>query len=174
MASVSKRPDGQWRARYRDEAARNTLSVPSARPTRSGGSEKITASGHGRVRQSAGWPGHVQGDTPSGGAAGRCIAALRSIIESALRRHAYPVLGDRPMSAIKPSDAQAWAKRLTERLAPSSVRVMHGVVAGMFRAAMRDRLIAANPCDAPGYPRYRAARLSRCRPRHCPGLADAV
>jgi Phage integrase, N-terminal SAM-like domain len=74
-------------------------------------------------------------------------------IERQLRRHAYPVLGDRPLSSIKPSDIQAWVKRLTSDLAPSTVGVVHGIVSGIFRAAMRDRVIAHNPCDGTKLPK---------------------
>ena len=88
-------------------------------------------------------------------------------IESALRRHTYPTLGDKPLSAIKPSDVQTWVKRLSERLAPRSVILVHGVAAGVFKAAVRDRLIASNPCDGRGCRRCPADRLSRCRPRQC-------
>jgi integrase len=57
------------------------------------------------------------------------------------------------LSAIKPSDVQAWVKRLSERLAPRSVILAHGVVAGVFKAATRDRLIASNPCDGTRLPK---------------------
>jgi integrase len=48
---------------------------------------------------------------------------------------------------------QAWVKRLSERLAPRSVILAHGVVAGVFKAATRDRLIASNPCDGTRLPK---------------------
>lgn len=68
-------------------------------------------------------------------------------VEGKLRQHAYPVLGDRPLSSVRPSDIQAWVKGMTDRLAPSTVGTVHGVVSGIFRAAVRDRLIVANPCE---------------------------
>jgi hypothetical protein len=57
------------------------------------------------------------------------------------------------LSAIKPSDVQAWVKRLSERLAPRSVILAHGIAALNTPAAMRDRLIASNPCDGTGLPK---------------------
>jgi len=32
-------------------------------------------------------------------------------------------------------------------LGPSTVGVVHSIVAGVFKAAVRDRRIVANPCD---------------------------
>jgi hypothetical protein len=64
-------------------------------------------------------------------------------VETMLRRHAYPVLGDRPMSSIRPSEVQAWVKRLSTgedrpALAPATVGVVHGLVAAVFTSAVRD------------------------------------
>src|SRR4029453_9317454 len=92
--------------------------------------------------------------TPNSGEPARCTASPSQLtIESALRRHTYPTLGDKPLSGIKPSDVQAWVKRLSERLAPRSVILAHGVVAGVFKAATRDRLVASNPCDGTRLPK---------------------
>ena len=100
--------------------------------------------------------------------------STRVYIERQLRRHAYPVLGDRPMSSIRPSDIQAWAKGLTEELAPSTVGVAHGIVSGIFRAAMRDRVIAHNPCDGTKLPKATKARVDPLATEVVLALADAV
>jgi Phage integrase central domain len=80
-------------------------------------------------------------------------------IERQLRRHAYPVLGDRPMSSIRPSDIQAWVEGLAGERAPSTVGVVHGIVSGIFRAAMRDGVIAHNPCDGRKLPKTTKSRI---------------
>ena len=41
---------------------------------------------------------------------------------------------------------------MTEQLACSTVGVIHGIVSGIFRAAVRDRVIAHNPCDSTKLP----------------------
>jgi integrase len=68
-----------------------------------------------------------------------------------LRRHAYPVLGDRPLSSTLPSDIQAWVKGL--ELAPATIGVVHGVVSTIMKAAIRDQRIVANPCDGSKLPK---------------------
>ena len=64
---------------------------------------------------------------------------------SRLERHVYPVLGHRPLVAIRNSELQAFVTGLN--LAPSSVRPVWSTVSAIMRAAVRDRLIGHNPCD---------------------------
>jgi integrase len=72
-------------------------------------------------------------------------------VETMLRRHAYPAFGDRPIGAIRPSEIQAWVKG--SPLAPTTVHVLHGLVSAIFRAAVRDRIIPASPCEQTKLPR---------------------
>jgi len=66
--------------------------------------------------------------------------------ESYLPLHAYPVLGKRPLGAIRRSEIQAWVQGLSEVLAPGSVEVVYRWVAAIFKAAVGDQLIGASPC----------------------------
>jgi hypothetical protein len=52
-------------------------------------------------------------------------------VETMLRRHAYPTLGDRHLTSILPSDIQAWITSL--ELAPATVGVLHGIVSTVMR-----------------------------------------
>lgn len=81
----------------------------------------------------------------------------RAHVETMLRRHAYPTLGDRPLSSILPSDVQAWIQGLA--LAPATVGVVHGLVSTVMKAAMRDRRIIANPCDGTKLPKVQRAQI---------------
>ena len=77
-----------------------------------------------------------------------------------LRRHAYPTFGDRQLSTILPSEVQAWVRLLgtigpagrRTALAPETVAVLHSIVSAIFRAAVRDRKIIANPCEGTRLP----------------------
>ncbi len=70
---------------------------------------------------------------------------MRDKVERTLKRHVYPALGDLALSAIRPSAVQAWASGLP--LAPAAARVVLGYLSSVFRSAVRDRLVASNPCD---------------------------
>ena len=43
--------------------------------------------------------------------------------------------------------------------APRTVGTLHGIVSGIFRAAVRDRLIVSNPCEGTPLPRVSKARV---------------
>jgi integrase len=72
-------------------------------------------------------------------------------VETMLRRHAYSAFGDRPLNTIRPSEIQAWVKG--SPLAPATVHVLHGTVAAVFRAAIRDRIVPLSPCEQTKLPR---------------------
>jgi len=67
-------------------------------------------------------------------------------VEQQLRLHVYPIIGDRPIASVRTSDVQSLVHRLSAALAPSTVAVVYGRVVAVFRAAVRDRIIAASPC----------------------------
>ena len=62
----------------------------------------------------------------------------RAHVETMLRRHAYPFLGDRPMANILPSEVQGWVAQLSagdpslkrKPLAPNTVGVVHSTGRG--------------------------------------------
>ena len=70
-----------------------------------------------------------------------------ALVESHLRHHVLPFFEDRPLGTIRPSDIQAWARGRSAVLAPATLKVVYRYMAAIFGAAVRDRLIAASPCD---------------------------
>jgi hypothetical protein len=70
---------------------------------------------------------------------------MKDKVERALRLHVYPLLGDRRIGGIRPSEVQAWVTGV--ELAPSTAAVVLGHVSVIFRAAVRDRIIASNPAE---------------------------
>ncbi|BBX69582.1 tyrosine-type recombinase/integrase [Mycolicibacterium psychrotolerans] len=97
----------------------------------------------------------------------------RAHVETMLRRHAYPTLGDRQLSSILPSDVQAWVKSL-DYLAPATVGVVHGLVSTVMKSAIRDRRIAANPCDGTKLPKVQRAQVVPLTTEQVNAVRDAV
>lgn len=64
-------------------------------------------------------------------------------VESQLRVHVYPVIGPRPLAAIRTSELQAFVSGLAA--APSSVRTIFATVKTVLAAASLDRVIPRNP-----------------------------
>lgn len=152
MASIDKR-NGKWRARYRDPSgeqrskqfvrkidAQRFLNEQTAATVTgqyvSPDAGKITFRDYAEQWRTA------QVHRPTTAAS----------YETQLRRHAYPAFGDRPLHSILPSNIQAWVKGLTLDLAPSTVAVTHGIVASVFKAAVRDKRIFTNPCEGTKLP----------------------
>jgi integrase len=166
MASIARRPNGQWRARYQapdgkwharhfarkidaqkwlDEQTAGIVTGTYVDP-RAG---KVTFTEYAETWRKA------QVHRPS----------TQVLVEATLRRNAFPALGARPLAAILPSDIQAWVKRLStggpdrQALTPATVAVVHGIVSGIFRAAIRDRKIVANPCESTRLPNVTPKRI---------------
>lgn len=162
MSSIAKRPDGRWRARYRDDSGKEHSRHFNRRVDARRWLDEVTTSvvtgtyvdpKAGRVRfrdQAEAWR-----------LAQVHRASTRAHVETMLRRHAYPTFGDRELSSILPSEVQAWVSRLSATLAPSTVGVVHGLVSATMNAAVRDRRIHRNPCEGTNLP---ATTLKRVTP----------
>jgi integrase len=153
MASIQRRPSGKWRARYRDENGREFARHFNRKVDAQRWLDEVTASlvtgqyvapDAGRItfRQYAEQWRRAQVHRPTSA----------EKVESILRLHAYPVLGELELRTILPSHVQAWVKGLSAKLAPSTISVVHGVVAGVFKAAVADRRIVASPCQGTRLP----------------------
>ncbi|MEX2501222.1 MAG: hypothetical protein WD336_02500, partial [Trueperaceae bacterium] len=131
MASITKRPNGAWRARYRDPAGREHARHFDRKTDAQRWLDEVTTdlvtgryvdpnAGRATFREYAEAWRRAQVHRPSSAAK----------VESILRLHAYPAFGAQPLASILPSHLQAWVKGLP--LAPSTVAVVHGVVASVF------------------------------------------
>lgn len=168
MASIQRRPGGRWRARYRDVTGREHAKHFVRRLDAQRWLDEVTTSivtgqyvdpraGQITFREYAEQWRAIQVHRPTSAAH----------VESMLRRHTYPVFGDRPIGSILPSEIQAWVKLLRigdvaakrKPLQPSTIGVIHGFVSGIFRSAIRDRRIVANPCEDTRLPRAERRRL---------------
>ncbi|MGH3482277.1 MAG: tyrosine-type recombinase/integrase [Nocardioidaceae bacterium] len=154
MASIKRRPDGQYRARYRDSAGREhakhfrrkvdaqawldeqTAAILTGRwaDPRAG---QVTVREYGdRWQQSQTWR-----------------PKTHSRVASAMKIHVYPRFGDRPIGSVRRSEVQAFVKHLGATLGkPTSVEAVYSVLRGMMRSAVVDRVLAVSPCEGVSAP----------------------
>jgi integrase len=147
MASITKRTDGQWRARYRGAAGKEHARHFARKVDGQRWLDETTAAvvtgqyvdpkaGKTTVSEYAkAWQG-----------AQVCRENTARNIDVALRLHVLPYIGARPVGSVRPSDMQALVKTLSATLAPGTVREVYKVAGRMFAAAVDDRIIAASPC----------------------------
>lgn len=95
-------------------------------------------------------------------------------VERHLRRHVLPVLGDRPLGAVRASEVQAFVKGLSDRLAPTTTAVVYSRVAAIFAAAVRDRRIASSPCVGITLPRRPRPKVEPLPTEDVQALVEAV
>lgn len=175
MASVAKRPDGRWRARYRDFAGREHSKHFARKRDAEVWLSQVTASivtGHyvdpraGRVTvrdYAAAWERAQVGRE-----------GTARITDNALRLHILPVIGDRPMASVRTSDVRALVKGWSEVLSPGSVGNVYATLTRMFAAAVDDRVIPLTPCLRIALPRKDDAEVAVPPVSEVVAMAEAV
>lgn len=167
FGSVRQLPSGRWQARYPDPAGR-PMTAPHTFPTKREAQDHIAAVRADRMRGT--YRDHRAGLQPfgpyaaewvaNGGTRGRLAAKTQALYEDLL---AGPLaeFHDRAFSAITPADVRAWYTR-TRKALQKAVRNRHGatgearlrqaysLLRTVLNAAVRDRLIAENPCQIEG------------------------
>jgi len=175
MASIQKRASGQWRARYRDAHGQEHFRHFERKLAAQRWLDEVTTAvvtgayvdpdaGKQTFREYAEHWRSIQVHRP----------ATVAYTETMLRRHAYPALGETPLSKIQPSQIQAWVKTMSATLQPSTVGTVHGVVSGILRAAVRDRRIVGNPCEGTKLPKAHRVQVAPLAMSEVVALTDAM
>jgi integrase len=166
VANIQKRPNGKWRARYRDDAGKEHARHFAKKVDAQRWLDEVSASvltgqyvdpRAGRITFRA------YAETWRQAKPHRPTTA--ATVEAHLRVHAYPAFGDRPLSRIRLSDVQGWVTELEKAngMAGSTIRTMFNTVRAVFRSAVKDRVIASSPCDGidlPDVPRRKVVPLT--------------
>ena len=173
MASIKRRPDGKWRARYRDADGREHSRHFSRKIDGQAWLDEVTASvvtgmyvdpDAGKLTFSDYWQQWSS----------RQIW-VRGTKESADQAAASATFSRRRMNTIKRGHIESWIKGMTagERpLAPSTIRTRYNYVSMSFRAAVRDRVISVDPTAGVRLPRARRAEHTMVIPT--PGQVRAA
>lgn len=176
MASIQRRPDGRWRARYRDDAGReharhSTRKVDAQRWL----DEQTTAIVSGT---------YVDPKTARTTVGAWCATWLdgygtrrASTIRQA-RVHVAKIedaFGTMRLSDVRPSHVRAWTSKLTaDGVAPSYVYALHSRLSQVFGDAVHDGLLARSPCSRRTSPRQGSQRPYVATTAQVWALADAV
>jgi integrase len=147
MAWGEKRPNGKYRAAWRDRDGRERYS-PALFQTRK------AAEGHGFEQEQkaqltiqnapdditwAQWlPAWLEVR------AVRTSTSITSIGQ--IRKHVLPRWGTTPLRAIERHDVQVWINRLKTQMAPGTVQKVYYLLSSSLNAAIDAKLLEANPC----------------------------
>jgi integrase len=153
VASIAKRDDGRWRARYRDPAGREHARHFPRRVDAQRWLDETTASVvtgtyvdpvKSRVtvaEWSARWLA----------AQGQLKPSTRARYEGILRIQVVPTWGRVALANVTHADIASWVSSLD--LAPATIRQVHRVFSLVLTLAVRDGRIARNPADRVALPR---------------------
>ena len=155
MASVSKRPNGRYQARWR--------LTPGGKQFTKIFDRKIDAETHVSMIV-ADLERGTYADPPAGR---ETVAAYyerwshsqvwrqstRDRIIGIFDKHVIPAFGAMPMAGVRRSDVQSWVAKLAKTLAPRTVVNYSNVLAMMFNAAILDEVIVKTPMVQLNLPR---------------------
>ncbi|MDN5930919.1 MAG: site-specific integrase [Pseudonocardia sp.] len=156
MAHITPTPAGGWRANWRDPAGRQRAKTfATKREAKRFLAELETSLTRGLYVDPH--AGRMLFDPY----ATRWLASRNDEITtrardaSVMRTHILPVWGTWTLGRIDHTSVQEWITELGERRSPATIAEAHRILSAVLRAAVRDRLIAYDPCDGVKVPRRR-------------------
>jgi len=176
VASIDKRSDGRYRARWREYPGGPQKTRQFARK---GDAERFLDAirgdlAHGVYVDPAGGRMLFRDYAEQWRAVQVHRAGTVAQLETYLRLHAYPTLGERQLGALRRTDIQGWVKKLTGDLAPASVELVYRWVSTILKSAVGDRLIASSPCIRIALPKRNDAEVVPLSVSEVEALAAAV
>lgn len=147
MASknIAKRPNGKWRARYRDEAGKEHSRHFDRKVDAQKWLDEVTATivtglyvdpNAGKITFKKFYDEWSERQLWVDGTR---IAADQAV--------ASVPFGDVPLRSLQRSHVEQWVKTMSDRLADSTVRTRYNYVAIALRGAVKDKRIATSPAD---------------------------
>jgi hypothetical protein len=159
MASIAKRPDGQWRARYRDAAGKEY-----ARHFRRRTDAQQWLDHEITKQQTGSWIAPRAAKITVEEWCKRWLDGYRTRKTSTVRMaevHIAKIVehfGPRRLDSIKPSEVRSWLVKLQAEHAPSYVYALHARLAQVLADAVHDGVLARNPRSRRTAPRTGSQR----------------
>jgi integrase len=149
MANIQKRPDGRWRARYRDDGGKEHARHFSRKVDAQQWIDTVTAA---VVRGD-----YVDPKTAKVTVEQWCATWLQGYATrraSTVRQAAVHIthinrqFGEMPLSAVRPSHVRSWTAKLkADGLATSYIYALHSRLSQVMSDAVHDGILARNPCS---------------------------
>jgi hypothetical protein len=159
MASINKRSDGVWRARYRDETGREHSRHFARKVDAQAWIDEVTASvvTGDYVDPKA---GRITFDAYFDNWSARQVW-VRGTLEAMTLAAKSVNFGHLPINAVRRSHIETWIKKMNaDGLAPSTIKTRYNNVRTTFRAAKSDKVIGADPTEGITLPRQRRAEAA--------------
>lgn len=177
MANIQKRPNGTWRARYRDSAGKEHSRHFARKVDAQAWLDGVTT-----AVQTGAYVDPARSRITVGAMAEQWLAgkvnlktSTFALYESILGTHVLPRWRDLPLTRVEHGDVQAWvASLVASGMSPSHVRDVVGVLSGVLGLAVRDRRLPSNPAHGVDLPRIRKRRRRYLTANEVEGLADAA
>jgi integrase len=175
MASITKRPDGRWRARYRDAKGKEHARHFSRKVDAQAWLDTVTT-----AVQIGTYVDPNKGRLTIGDWARRWLDGQAHLKPSTheryagiLREHILPTWSAVQLADVSHADVQAWITGLTMRRSPATVHKIHRVFSLMLKTAARDGRLGRNPADDIHLPRVNTPERRYLTHDQVRQLADA-
>jgi len=174
MASVARRPDGRWRARYRDADGREHARSFDRKldADRWAAAQRVAVDTGRHVNPRAGRETLHAYATRWLAVQAHHRAGTRESYGRILQR--LDALHNRPRASIRRSDVQGLVADLSSRYQPRTVRVSFAVLRAVLNAAVDDGLITSSPCARVTLPEIVREQLVPLTPGQVRLLADTI
>lgn len=174
--NVAKRPNGKWRARYRDDAdkeyARHFHRKVDAQRWLDEQTSRLLTGTHVAPRQARISVGEWC-DTWLDGYRGNRDSTVRQA-ETHVKRIKV-AFGSMPIGSVRPSHVRTWCAQLSaEGLEDSYVYALHARLAQVYADAVHDGLVAKSPCSRRTSPAAGKQRPYVCTTEQMWALHDAM
>jgi integrase len=157
MASIKRRPDGSWRARYRDDAGKEHAHHA---PTKAAAQRWLDGQTASLVRGD--WTDPKFGKVTFAEVE-QNVAELKDLKNRSttrardatlMRTRVMPTFRDKPVSSITPADIEKWVASMNAAgLAAATVHKCYQLAARVMSEAVKRRCIGASPCRDVDLPR---------------------
>ncbi len=176
MASIAKRPDGRWRARYRDAGGKEHAKHFARKVDAQDWLDDETA----KMRTGT-WTDPKTARTTVGDWCDTWLAGYSTRRPSTVAQARVYVtrikaeFGATPLASVRASQVKAWTARLRrEGLSAGYVHALHTKLAQIMSDAVDDRIIARSPCSRKTAPGTGEQRLQLATSEQVWALHDAM